>query len=419
MLKKLKKKYIVLASVLMICLMTVLIGIMSILNYTSMVNDSDTVLEILSKPSAPFLDEERLKDFNPREIKDFLPRGMSPEMPYESRYFSTVVLEDGTISEPSLSRIVSVDSEKAKEYTQIVLKKNRDSGFVDEFRYKVVSDDRATRVIFLDCGRKIESFYSTMWISIAVGAFGCLAVFVILLFGTGKIIRPIAESYDKQKRFISDAGHEIKTPLTIINANLDLVEDDYPQIEELTDIRQQTERLKDLTNNLVYLSRLEETEIHLEKSVFTISDTVLQISNEFVPLADSYDKEYIINISPEVKFFGSEDEIRKLVLLLLDNAFKYSPKDGTVSLNLSETKNTVVLSVFNTTFDKVDPQVLPLVFDRFYRTDSSRNSKTGGHGIGLSMAKAITEAHSGTIRAETKSGQEFIITAVLPKQKTD
>lgn len=414
MLNKLKKKYIILASVLMTCLMAVLILIMSILNYTSMVSESDTVLDILSKPSAPFLDEEKFREFKPGEIRDFLPRGISPEMPYESRYFSTVVLEDGTVTDASMSRIVSVDSEKAKEYTELALKKNRDSGFIDEFRYKVITDDRVTRVIFLDCGRRIESFYTSLWISLAVGAFGCLTVFLILLLGTGKMIRPIAESYEKQKRFISDAGHEIKTPLTIISANLDLIEDDYPQVEEMSDIRQQVDRLKNLTNNLVYLSRLEETEKNIKKTEFSVSETAGEVAEEFVSLAEAQNKEYTVNIQPGVSFEGSEEEIRKLISVLLDNAFKYSPEKGTVSVNMYTEKNAVVLSVFNTASGTVDTRSMSYVFDRFYRTDSSRNSQTGGHGIGLSMAKAITEAHSGTIRAETKTGSDFIITAVLP-----
>ena len=167
-----------------------------------------------------------------------------------------MVSNDGEVLQSDLSRIVSVGDDSAKEYIAKALGSGAQRGFIGNFRYSKTTDESGTRILFLDCGRKLDSFKSFLWISVIVGLAGCVAVFLAFVFTAGRIVSPIAESYEKQKRFISDAGHEIKTPLTIINANVDLLESDGEK-EELTDIRFRTKRLTELTDDLILLSKAD------------------------------------------------------------------------------------------------------------------------------------------------------------------
>ena len=416
MIKRLKKKFIILATASMLILMTILVGIMNIVNYSSVVTETDTILDVLSQPDAPFGNHSELPDKPPQDIKDFIPHGMSPEVPYESRYFTAMVTKDGNIKETDFSKIISVDKESVDGFIQKAVASKSERGFIGQFRYAKQTDDRMTRILFLDCGRKLDSFRTFMWTSMAVGLLGCVVVFVVFLFAAGKIVRPIAESYEKQKRFITDAGHEIKTPLTIIGANLDLLESDLGENESLSDIRTQTKRLGVLTGDLVYLSKMEESENTLKKIAFPVSDLIAEAAQQFGAVAQAKNKEYRIGIEPNLTMCGSPDAIRHLTTILLDNAMKYSPDGGIVTLDVISRKKDLIISVFNTTVSPVSNENLSHLFDRFYRTDASRNSETGGHGIGLSIAQAITSAHGGKITAETVNGSDFRITVNMPLQ---
>jgi signal transduction histidine kinase len=271
------------------------------------------------------------------------------------------------------------------------------------------------RIIFLDCGRRLDAFHRFMVISILIGVAGCVIVFLVFLFAAGRIIRPIAESYEKQKRFITDAGHEIKTPLTIIAANVDLLKEDIGENESLDDIAGQTERLADLTRDLVYLSKMEEADRQLVRVDFPVSDLVAETAASFQAVAQAQKKDYQINVAPSLAMNGSPEEIRRLTSILIENAMKYSPEGGIVKVDLQQQKKNIVLSIWNTTETPMTQKDLSRLFERFYRTDASRNSETGGHGIGLSIAKAIAEGHGGKITAETSGGSDFCITAVLPQ----
>ena len=414
MIKTLKRKFIITASISMFALMTALVLIMNVFNYREVVSESDAVLDVLSQQSMPPAGDS-LPPFRPENFSDFVPPGMSPEVPYESRFFTVTVSESGEILRSDLSRIISVDDDSAKEYIDKALNSKSSRGFIGQFRYSRASDDTGTRIIFLDCGRKLDSFKSFLIISIAVGLFGCLVAFAAFALAAKKIVAPIAESYEKQKRFISDAGHEIKTPLTIIGANVDLLETEEEK-EELTDIRLQINRLTDLTNNLIKLSKMDEAVQSVPKVDMPLSDIVNETVNSFRAPAVSKNIDLSFDAEPGISIKGSPDDIRQLVSILMDNAVKYSPEGGRISVKTHRHKKSVVLSVENSTEGGITGEDIKRVFDRFYRTDKSRNSETGGHGIGLSIAKAITEAHGGSIAASSESGNVFCIKVTLPVQ---
>ena len=183
--------------------------------------------------------------------------------------------------------------------------------------------------------------------------------------------------------------------------------------EWLTDIRKQTDRLTELTNKLIYLAKTEEgAKSKMVKIDFPISDVVSEDVESFNGLAKSGGKTIETDITPDISYNGDQRSIRELVSVLMDNAIKYSPEGSTVKVSLTKSSSKILLSVANDTKEQMSKKDLDHMFDRFYRADESRNSETGGYGIGLSIAKGITESHGGKIYAEG-SDKKIKITAEL------
>lgn len=406
MIKKLKTKFTVLAVGSLFVLLTVVVAGMNIINYNSVIEEADATLSVLSKFNNDF----------PKAYTDFekkLPPDMSPEVPYESRFFTVTVDSKGKIVDTEMSRIASISQNTAEEYAEKVITKERNKGFIYKFRYSVVEEYGASRIIFLDCGRKLDSFNTFLTSSITISIAALIASFIIIFVLSGKIIKPISENYEKQKRFITDAGHEIKTPLTVISANVDILEMEFGKNESLCDISDQTKRLRNLTDELILLSRTEEYENSMIKIDFPISDVVSEAIHPFLAPAALQNKKIKCDIAPMLTFFGNDKSINRLVCILLDNAVKYSPEGSTISTSLTHHGRNLLLTVTNPTETEIKPEQLNHVFDRFYRTDSSRNSETGGHGIGLSVAKSIVISHGGKIQAFSDTPYTFRITVQL------
>ena len=234
----------------------------------------------------------------------------------------------------------------------------------------------------------------------------------MLLF-SGRIIKPVSISYEKQKQFITDAGHELKTPISIIDADAEVLGMEVGENEWLQDIRRQTERLATLTGDLISLSRLEE-QAPLQMITFPFSDMVEETAHSFLARAKQQNKSLTLSVEPMLSLCGDEKALTQLVTILLDNALKYSDDGGHIDLSLSHSGKSVRLTVENSS-ETVDTAQLPQLFDRFYRGDRSRSSQTGGYGLGLSIAKAIVQAHKGKIAASSRDGHSVLITVTLPR----
>lgn len=434
MIKKLKTRFIVLAMVSLTVLLSVIVVGMNIINYDKVVSDADTRIEVLEQNAVRIMLEDMLNPFRNlnADFDDdrftFGRRGpgdhsISRDEAEESRFFMVSVDENGEVLETYTDRIYAVDSTDAAGYAEKALASGKEKGFVGDLRYSVSDSTSGSMITFLDCGRTLGSFRAFLRASILMSLIGLIAVFFVILYFAGRIVRPVAESYEKQKRFITDAGHEIKTPLAIIKANIDLMdmELDNKRInkgelrENLGDINDQVDRLTGLTNDLVYLSRMEEAEDSLVMTDVPLSDIVTDTAKSFEPLAEEHGKAISTDIEELITVKGSTKELEKLLSILIENAIKYStPPEISVALR-KEGKN-AVLEVSNDTENELTNEQLSHVFERFYRMDSSRNSQTGGHGIGLSMANAIVNAHGGHISARTTNGHDFIVTATFPLQ---
>ena len=410
MIKKLKIKFIALSMTALFILLFVIVAGMNLLNFNSVMIEADQLLQVLSQNNGTFPD---FKDKIPQKPEHQLPPHMSPETPYESRYFSVVISSSGEVYEIETGKIITVDREQAVEYARKALNDKNGKGFAGDFRYKCTREQNATRIVFLDCGRRLNAFYAFLRASVTMSLIGFAVVFVIMAVLSERIIRPISESYKKQKQFITDAGHEIKTPLTIINANLDLLEMEIGGSESVDEIKIQTKRLTALTNDLIYLSKIEEAGNDLIKVEFPLSDLVFETVLNFKALAQTQNKKLILNVQPMISFCGNYKAMEQLISIIMDNALKYSNEGGHIAVSLIKNSKQIQLNVFNTTKDFVSSESLVYVFDRFYRADTSRNSENGGHGIGLSVAKAIVEAHNGKIKAYTNDGYSFNIDVIF------
>ena len=408
MIRKLRAKLIIASLLSLLLVLSVIIGVAGVLNYTSLVSDADSVLAILRENDGTF----PLGD--PPGGKDRFREGrrFSPELPYESRYFTVFLSESGSVISVNTGKIAAVDTSTAIDYAVEAVASGAARGFADDYRFTVYASGEETHVVFLDCGRELGSFRSFLATSAAVSAAGLLAVTLLLIFFSGRIVKPFSENYEKQRRFITDAGHELKTPLTIIDADAEVLEMDLGENEWLGDIRTQTKRLAELTNSLILLSRMEE-QPRMEKIEFPLSDVVEETVETFQALARTRGKTLSSRVQPMLSMNGDEKAIRQLFTILLDNAVKYADEGGRIEAVLEKQKNTLRLSVFNTA-ESVSRESLAHLFDRFYRADASRNSGTGGYGLGLSIASAVVAAHRGKISASSPDGKSLRITAVFP-----
>lgn len=408
MVKKLRSKFIFLSMTSVFLLLFAVVAGMNIINYKSVVSGADEILSVISR------NEGHFPDFKKEPPPDGVPKRINGETPYESRFFSVVLNTDGGIVLTDTSRIALISASDAVKLAQDVFTQKKNTGFLDNYRYMIQTERDNYRITFLDCTRALDSFGYFCRASVIMAAAGFFAVFAVIEIFSGKIIKPIAESYEKQKRFITDAGHEIKTPLTIIGANADLLESDTGENECINDIRRQTERLSVLTEKLVYLTKMEEDDERIKCELFSLSDMINEILPAFEHLADSRGKQIHADIENGITIHGDETAVGQLVSVLFDNAVKYSPSGGGISVLLRRQGKHVCITVENPTENRMDKDDIHRIFDRFYRTDKSRSSETGGHGIGLSIAKAVTDAHGGKIKAELTDGGIFRITAVFP-----
>ena len=225
----------------------------------------------------------------------------------------------------------------------------------------------------------------------------------------------MAESYEKQKRFITDAGHELKTPLTIISADTDLAEVECGENQWLTDIRRQAQRLTGLTHDLIFLSRMEE-QPQLQLLDFPLSDLVEETAQSFLAPAKSQGKTLSLSIQPLLSCTGDEKSLRQLLSILLDNALRYAADGADIAVELQSKGRNILLRVSNPMAHPLDKAALEHLFDRFYRGDAARSAS--GYGLGLSIARSIVAAHRGKIRAECPDGVTLTMAVTLPAGQT-
>ena len=393
MIRKLQRKFVLIAIGSLSLVIIVLIGTVNLINLYQMDQQVEQLLEILSNNDGRF--PEFKKGSPPNRIK-----GMTPETQFETRYFLVRINDRDEIIQIDTGHIAAVSSSDAKEYAEEVLNEKKLSGYDDSYKYKVTEYKNGGKlIIFIDCSIRIQSVINFFIVSCSIAILCILIVFLLVSIFSKRAIRPVLDSMRKQKQFITDAGHEIKTPLAIISANTEVIEMMEGETEWTKSIKNQVKRLSDLVKNLLILSKLEEEQKNQVLIDFSISDVVEEMASSFRPLAEKQGKQVEISVQKGLILNGDEANIRQLVSILVDNSVKYADENGKIQISLKQKGKIALMQVYNDCHT-VPEGDLNQLFERFYRADCSRARETGGYGIGLSIAKAIVQTHKGKITAK-------------------
>ncbi|MNI14644.1 Alkaline phosphatase synthesis sensor protein PhoR [compost metagenome] len=273
-------------------------------------------------------------------------------------------------------------------------------------------------IVFLDITAQQKILTNLIYTFTAVGLLMLIILYFTSRFFANRSIAPVREAFDKQKQFIADASHELKTPLTIINTNADVLLSNSGdtignQAKWLLYIKSETERMTRLTNDLLYLTEMDDSRTGLIHSRFNMSDAVENIILTMEAVIFEKHISFDYDIEPELTVQGNSEQIKQVVMILLDNAVKYTNPKGAVAITLKKQNNDVLLSVSNTG-EGIAAEHLTRIFDRFYRTDTSRARKQGGYGLGLAIAKSIVDQHKGKIYAKSVAGESTTFYVQLP-----
>ena len=329
-------------------------------------------------------------------------------MQFGGRYYEIAVASDGTVDLRTRNPGV-MTGEQAGELVTKILEEEKETGYRDDYRYLVRSNSDGTTVVsLLDCTMDRKSLSDLMLITAAVGFLGTMIAFFFILFTSRTAVRPLAESMEKQKRFITDAGHELKTPLSVIATNMDILTMDLGENEWVEGTKKQVSRLRKLVNNLVSLSKMDEQDTTFEAVRFCISDAAFECSDLYESVAESAGKRLEADIEEEVFVTADENSIRQIFSILLDNAVKYAEGDGVIRMRLHREGRKVFFETENDWARNVDAAKLDTLFDRFTRGDRSRSNADGknGFGLGLAIARAAAEKNNASLTAsETDEGK--------------
>ena len=407
MLKKMRWRFIGAAMAAFTAVIVTLLCFVNLWNYVSITRQQDEVLTRLMEV------EDQQTPFSPRRgapsFDDW--SHFSPEVQYSLRFFSVHYDADGTVLRVNQDYIASLSESDAESYADAALESGKIQGYESGYRYLVSTAENETVVLFLNSEREIQTMRSLLWITLAIAAACLVVVFGLVVLFSRRAITPYLKNMEAQKQFITNASHELKTPLTAISTSADVLAMEHDGDEWVHNIQVQSGRLSKLITSLVALSRLDEGNPFPVRTEFSLSDALWEISEPFVSLAQAKGKTYTQDIADGLTVTGDRAAIQQMVSILLDNALKYSPDGGSISLTARRSGKKAEITVSNTV-DMARPIDTTRLFDRFYRADESHSSAVSGTGIGLSIVKATAEAHGGTISVR-QEGRVMMFTARL------
>lgn len=412
MLSNMRRRFIASAMAAFSLVVLALLLASNLLNYHMTTRQQDATLEVIREMESwglPFFpaDGVHLYNHNPFD-------GFSPEVRYMTRFFTVYCNAAGDITGVGHDYIASISPEQAAGYAAEILRQGKTKGYYSDYRYLKAADGDGSMIIFLNSEREIRSARMLLLITCAVSAISLVAVFLLVVLLSGRAMRPYEQNIAMQKRFITDAGHELKTPLTAIATSADVLALEQEENEWVQNIQKQADRLSKLVNNLVALSRLDEAQPLPKKTDFSLSEAVWEVSEPMTALCRAKGFSFTQSIEDDITLHGDKQAVQQIVSLLLDNALKYTNPGGKISLNVLKWNKKAEISLFNTC-DYIAPEDVKRLFERFYRPDTSRSQQTGGSGIGLSIAKAAAEAQGGKIRVESQDGLSIKFTVTLPR----
>lgn len=403
MIKKLRWKFIAVAMISIIVVLIAIIGTITLINYNKTVDNIDKVLTVLVDNNGKFDDldfgDDNLENTDGNNNKDNLNHQkdhgeFTKETPYWTRFFSVKFTNSNPDPAVDTSMIASVSKEEAIDMAKETIDSNSMIGFYGAYRYKVKIADDFKLVVFVDCTKEMRSIryfvFTGTWISLV----GIIAVFIIVFIFSKIVFNPVKRTYDKQKRFVTNAAHELKTPLTIISANNELIDAQYNSLDETQAIDKQVKKLTIMINNLTLLSKLDEEDKNVDlKEKVDLTKLSNDLIEPFKVIFESRNIKFNFFVDDNCYIKGNTNLISQLLSLLIDNANKYALTY--INFEVRIVGNGVELKTSNDAdIDEKNPNLL---LERFYRNDKARG-KIEGSGIGLSVVNEIVKLHKGTIK---------------------
>ena len=407
MLKKLRWRFIWVATLSVALVLLLLIaGINLSFRYQNNRN-SDEMLRLIAEyeGSIPAYSD----DTGPR---GFSRPGFTQETPFDTRFFAVWIDEDGDVIKAQLEHIRAVTGENLQQYLEKAVQSGDEYGFVERYRFYRCEDYSQTLYVFLDCFRSQTMARELLGISFVLAFAVLLGAAALLFLFSKRAIDPMVKSVERQQRFITDASHEIKTPVTVISSYASLLAMEDPDNEWARTIEKETGRLSALVTNLVKLSRWDEEGPVIDKTRFSLSEAFWDLLPTYQKLAESGGHAMDTMIQEDVWIEGDEGAMQNAISVLLENAVKDAVPGSPIATQLEKKRKTACIRVTNET-DLPQELELERLFDRFYRADPSRNRSSGGSGVGLSLARAIVEAHKGTVTAK-RDDSRIVFEIVLP-----
>lgn len=390
MFKSLRRKFVATSVASVAVVIILMASTLNFINYYKMGQRVDDSLYEASKSSA------LVTIFSDGEEDMIVTKNTASKTPNNNGFSIAKIDENKNVIRSYRDDVLIKGKDDLQKLVTDAVNESSTSGYVGTYRYLKVNNDAGNLVLLLNTQRDLDSFHAFMRNSIIVSSIVILSVFILLVLISKKVIAPIQQSYQKQKQFITDASHELKTPLAIIRSNTDVLELENGDSKWTKNIQNQVDRLTSLVNSLVVFSRMEEKDT-AEKVKFNLSESLHARIDDFEELASFQKKHIIADIDNNIYYRGEQQAIVQLMDILLENAIKYATKETNINVALKKNKKYATMKISNQA--NVKKGDLRKVFDRFYRLDESRNSTIKGYGIGLSMAKLIAEKHKEVIKA--------------------
>ena len=406
MFRALKLKFIGISALSMLIVLVIVLGLVNLITYRNALDEIFNTLDFISGHSDGYLQEKEIKAFKNKDI--------TVETQYESRYIVLNVSPYGDIISYDNEHIAAITENDIEDFSSVAIntKSKRGlfdyNGFVYAY-YRVEQTDGIIKITILDCTRNLSIVHYFVSFSIYVGALSMLLLILLLSVFSRKAVQPYIKNHEAQKMFITNASHELKTPLSVISANTEVIEMMGGKNEWTESTINQVKRMTDLISQLVVLSKLEERQDIVLTDV-DMSEEAKSVVSSLKTVAETQGKTLKYKIADNIHVNADENGMHELISILLDNAVKYCDENGMIELNLSQKGKTAVLTITNDYKDG-EGEDLSRYFDRFYRADESHNSARSGYGIGLSMAESLVGMFKGKISVSYKKTRiKFTVT---------
>ena len=432
MIRKLQHRFIRITVLALTVAMVLVVAIVNIANLISVRSELADTLSLLADSAVPSEPDNMNADarssmdsrksgpgFQGNQNGRFGDRSRhTRNMVSESSWFCAFCDADGSVTSLTLTEMTEMDEDTARSIVRQVLDSGKATGYIGDYLFLVRKNDPAgIRIAVMDCETRLSSVRTLALISGIACISGILLALLLVSLASRRAVQPTIRNMEQQKQFITNASHELKTPLTVISTNMELLNMELPDNPWVQSTRKQTSALRHLVDELVYLFRMEEAHPALSMEHVPLGKLLEETAEPFAAMAEFGGKEMQVTADPDLCVTGDRDSLQRLLSTLCDNAVKYTPEGGTIRADAFADGRSAVIRIANTVDQPLSKEQCDQLFSRFYRADPSRSKeKQNGFGIGLSIAAAIAEKHGGAIRAAMEDHQ-LVLTCSLPREK--